>query len=435
MENDTLSVRGLAQTHALFDAIGKSVMDAGAKAPLIEGSDVSAAQCPAVDFLETVHPFAEPGARLTLSPEMPVIGATLRAKVAGAGTRPVRLLSVDTEGLVRLLGAASKGDAEGNADIEVPLDPRNFKPELAYLILALVGDLPLGTAEGRAANYFPALVGTLTQSREEFALDFSYLRLATAHSVAVKGAHAFEPVEYTQGSIRPNHVSQEELDGALVEFYQGWKKLYLVAECGEGRIFARVNADGKTEADADNPKSMTSSEAHGFAMVATVLMAAADPGAQSIFDGLYRFRADHPARSDSNLMAWSQVEGCANAGEEVGGDNTATDGDFDMAYALLLADNVWGSSDAIDYRGAALAAIAAILEHEMSPSGDFPLLGDWAATADERPYGTTMRSSDLMPAYERHLPMPRAKSAGLPCAIAATRSLSRSPGNSVGQPD
>ena len=37
-------------------------------------------------------------------------------------------------------------------------------------------------------------------------------------------------------------------------------------------------------------------------------------------------------------MAWSQVEGCGNAGEENGGDNTATDGDLDIAYALLVAD-------------------------------------------------------------------------------------------------
>ena len=393
-EDDTLAVRGLAPSQAHFDSIAKTVTDAGGKPPLIEGPVVSSAQCAVVDFLEAAHPHAKSAARLTLSSNVPRIGGRLTATVSGAGGEPVRLIGVDGDGKVRLLGAASKGDAEGNASVAVELDPQTFDTETAHLVLALVGDMPLGVPEGAAAAYFPELASALIASGEEFAMDFGHFRPAAGDAVP-----SFEPVAYAQGSIRPSHLSQAELDRALVEFYQGWKKLYVVQECGEGRYFVKVNADGKAWDDGTRPRSITSSEAHGYGMLALALMAGADPDAQLVFDGLYHFRADHPAASNRHLMAWSQVEGCATAGDEVGGTNTATDGDLDIAYALLVADAQWGSNGRIDYRKTALDTIAAILEHEVAAEGDFLLMGDWAATSDEKKFQTAMRISDLMPAH------------------------------------
>ena len=210
-------------------------------------------------------------------------------------------------------------------------------------------------------------------------------------------ATLFAPQPYTEGTIRPNHHSQEDLDRALVDFYREWKGRYVVQDCGEGRYLLKVNADGKAmEGGGAAPSSITVSEAHGYGMLAVALMAGADPEAQAAFDGMHRYRADHPARSSPHLMAWNQVEGCRNAGEEAGGDNTATDGDLDIAYALLLADKAWGSAGAIDYRAAALATIGAILEHEVSASGDFLMLGDWAAASDEKRFRTATRTSDFM---------------------------------------
>ena len=157
-----------------------------------------------------------------------------------------------------------------------------------------------------------------------------------------------------------------------------------------------MNADGKAMEGGSAPDSITVSEAHGYGMLALALMAGADPEAQTAFNGMYHYRADHPARSSPHLMAWNQVEGCGNAGEEHGGDNSATDGDLDIAYALLLADKAWGSDGRIDYRAAALDMIEAIMKHEVSASGDFLLLGDWAATSDEQHFRAATRSSDFM---------------------------------------
>lgn len=44
-------------------------------------------------------------------------------------------------------------------------------------------------------------------------------------------------------------------------------------------------------------------------------------------------------------MAWFQTKSCTSAE----GADSASDGDLDIAYPLLLADKQWGSCGAIDY--------------------------------------------------------------------------------------
>ncbi|TPJ83372.1 licheninase [Mesorhizobium sp. B2-5-13] len=206
----------------------------------------------------------------------------------------------------------------------------------------------------------------------------------------------FAPVPYVSGTIKPNHRSQTELDKALVDFYRAWKSVYVVQDCGPGRYFVKVDADHKPVAGGTAAGTITVSEAHGYGMLITAMMAGADPHAQKIFDGMVLYFRDHPARSDANLLAWNQVAGCENAGDDVGGDNTATDGDLDIGYALLLADATWGSDGAIDYRAEADKVMTAILKHEVDPTSDFLLIGDWAGRGDDATYAATTRSSDFM---------------------------------------
>ena len=53
---------------------------------------------------------------------------------------------------------------------------------------------------------------------------------------------------------------------------------------------------------------------------------------------------------------------------------SATDGDLDIAFALLLADKQWGSGGA--YLAEAKKVIAAIKEKEMNAMTKLPLLAD-----------------------------------------------------------
>jgi endoglucanase len=152
---------------------------------------------------------------------------------------------------------------------------------------------------------------------------------------------------YTAGAIKPQHP-QPDLDATVLASYRAWKQAYLKSGCGEGRYYVDPGTDvsgGKLA------RSISISEGHGYGMVITAFMAGADPDARRIFDGLYAFFRDHPSAGSPDLMAWKQVEGCANI--DLRNTGSATDGDMDIAYALLLADRQWGSDGAINYKQAA----------------------------------------------------------------------------------
>lgn len=185
---------------------------------------------------------------------------------------------------------------------------------------------------------------------------------------------------YTAGSIAPSHKSQAELDQAVRDYYAAWKSRYLESGCGDARAYVNVHNNG-----------LTVSEAHGYGMLIAAFMAGADPSARSSFDGLFRYFKDHPSSGDGRLMAWKQGSSCA----DVDGSDSATDGDLDIAYALLLADKQWGSGGDIDYHAEALNVIGGIRAAETS-SGGYLKLGDWVDSGD---YANATRSSDVMPGH------------------------------------
>ncbi len=129
-------------------------------------------------------------------------------------------------------------------------------------------------------------------------------------------------------------------------------------------------------------------------MVIVPHMAGYDPDAQSIFDGLWRFARNHPSHIDSRLMDWKVPDG--------NGNDSAFDGDCDMAYGLLLAHTQWGSGGAIDYSAAAQQLLAGILASTIGPNSHLPLLGDWVdATGGSKFNEWSPRTSDFMPGHFR----------------------------------
>ncbi|MGY2399917.1 glycosyl hydrolase family 8 [Pseudomonas sp. SDO5271_S396] len=227
------------------------------------------------------------------------------------------------------------------------------------------------------------------------------LSLSIAAGALLAGpASAFsQATPYYPGSIRPNHLSQVIMDHQLLMFYRAWKALYLSTECGDGRYFVKVNADGKPVGGGSAPETITVSEAHGYGMLLSVMMAGEDPDARKVFDGMVRYFEDHPAKSDPGLMAWNQVKGCTNATGRFRGEASATDADLDIAYALLLADKTWGSDGAIDYRRHANSVLAAILKHEVHPRTHHLMLGDWAGMDGDLELEYTTRTSDFMQSH------------------------------------
>jgi endo-1,4-beta-D-glucanase Y len=189
-------------------------------------------------------------------------------------------------------------------------------------------------------------------------------------------------VNYAKGSIRPNRISQAKLDQLTLNFYHQWTNRYLKTGCRPGEYFVWFERHGNKQCV---------SEGQGYGMVITVLMAGADPSGKAIYDGLYQYYKAHAA-NHPYLMAWAQGKNCRDLDK-----STATDGDMDIAYSLLLADKQWGSSGKIDYLKAAGSCIGAIMQHEINPKTFSILLSD-AIEYDSKDYNDT-RSSDFMPAH------------------------------------
>jgi endo-1,4-beta-D-glucanase Y len=120
-------------------------------------------------------------------------------------------------------------------------------------------------------------------------------------------------VEYPFGFM-PRTITHE----AARETYNKWKELYLV-KCNDGY---RVMCEGRNE---------TRVEAIGFG---TIL--AAYYGDREVFDGLYRFYESKRTENANHMMAWNvSCDGINDPG-------SATDGDIDVAFALVVAYNQWG---------------------------------------------------------------------------------------------
>ena len=190
---------------------------------------------------------------------------------------------------------------------------------------------------------------------------------------------------YAKGSILPSG-SRSELDDATRKFYDYWKKTYLKSGCEEGQYY--VAADTK-------PTNLTVSEAHGYGMIILALMAGHDPNAKLYFDGMIRYFREHESALTPGLMAWYQSKTC----RDTGGDNSATDGDLDIAYGLLLADRQWGSCHGIEYITEARRVIGAISRRGLSSDARWILLGDWVTKSDGHYNGT--RPSDFMMGHLR----------------------------------
>ncbi len=193
--------------------------------------------------------------------------------------------------------------------------------------------------------------------------------------------HPFpQHIEY-QAHIKPNQFTQEELDQHVIDFYESWKAIYLINGCESNQYYINHSAG-------------TVSEAMGYGMMIAPLMAGYDNDARLIFDGQFRYFKAHPSHIMPHLMAWKQKENCI----DTDGADSATDGDMDIAFGLLLAHSQWGSNGDINYLQEAVLIIKDMIGADAS-EGDIDQdiysikLGDWVQSGS-RKYGT--RCSDFI---------------------------------------
>ena len=188
------------------------------------------------------------------------------------------------------------------------------------------------------------------------------------------------------GTIKPTIASQAEMNSSITEFYNFWKKEYLKknneSTSYDGYLIEMQGTGGTGE-------EKTTSEAHGYGMIIFALMAGYDDDAKEYFDGMFNVFNKNRSTINNNLMSWiiSRDE------DKAKNSNSATDGDLDIAYSLLLADKQWGSDGDINYIFEAQQMITEGIKKSLIDDLNRVRLGDWANIDG---YHYTTRPSDWM---------------------------------------
>ncbi|BBJ42701.1 licheninase [Streptomyces antimycoticus] len=195
------------------------------------------------------------------------------------------------------------------------------------------------------------------------------------------GAHS---VPYAPGTLQPSG-DPAAADRQVLEHYRRWKASFL-------RSGDEVGGRGRCAVFTPDAAHPFVAEAQGYGLVITALMAGADPDAHALFDGILRHVLAHPSVNHPELHAAQQDAD----GRDVGGRDSATDGDLDIAYGLLLADRQWGGGHR-DYKALARRRIDAVMEREVHPGTRLTKLGDWSSGR----FDEVSRTSDWMPDHLR----------------------------------
>ncbi|PEF41761.1 glycosyl hydrolase family 8 [Bacillus wiedmannii] len=211
---------------------------------------------------------------------------------------------------------------------------------------------------------------------------------------AVKEMKPFPQQVNYAGVIKPNHVTQESLNASVRSYYDNWKKKYLKNDLSSlpGGYYVK----GEITGDADGFKPLGTSEGQGYGMIITVLMAGYDSNAQKIYDGLFKTARTFKSSQNPNLMGWV----VADSKKAQGHFDSATDGDLDIAYSLLLAHKQWGSNGTVNYLKEAQDMITKGIKASNVTNNNRLNLGDWDSknSLDTRPSDWMM--SHLRAFYE-----------------------------------
>jgi endo-1,4-beta-D-glucanase Y len=176
------------------------------------------------------------------------------------------------------------------------------------------------------------------------------------------------------------------MDDSVRSFYFQWKNRYIrKSQCSDTYYVWSENSGKNHECV---------SEGQGYGMIIVALMAGADSLSQLLFDGLFNYYLEHPSKRSRALMSWAQSKTCGHDEE-----SSASDGDIDIAYSLLLADEQWTSHGTINYALKAKTMIGSILDQEVNATS-YSVLESNSIESDSRDY-YDMRTSDFIPSEFR----------------------------------
>lgn len=183
--------------------------------------------------------------------------------------------------------------------------------------------------------------------------------------------------QYVNGTLFPSQYTQTQLDAVVSDYFNQWKSDWLRVDPGGNGYRVVMDSQGRT-----------TSEAQGYGMLILAHLDGYDADAQTIFDGLFQYSRANPSQGNPDLMDWAQPDPSGN--------NSAFDGDADIAYALLVADAQWGSDGDVNYLQEAITIINAMYESTIGPDSHLPMLGDWVNPNGGQHSQWSTRTSDFM---------------------------------------
>lgn len=173
----------------------------------------------------------------------------------------------------------------------------------------------------------------------------------------------------------------------VYKLYHSWQSHY-VKSVNEGTF---VN-------DSDEKDSQVAlSESQGYGMLITMLAAKKDLATQSDFNKFVIYYQQHTISKQNRLMAWKQNKSNNNMQTLTKNNTDATDGDMDIAYALLMADQKWHSTGKYNYKKLATNIVNDLIKYNYNDENELLRVGNWAKN-DEK-YNNLIRTSDLIPSY------------------------------------
>ncbi|MDS0527616.1 glycosyl hydrolase family 8 [Clostridium sp. SHJSY1] len=187
--------------------------------------------------------------------------------------------------------------------------------------------------------------------------------------------------------------SQKKLNLELYSFYINWKNRYIrtIENSSPKKEYLFYTLDQVTLNSA-----VTCSEAMGYGMVIFPIMSKSDSTAKDHFHAIYNYIKSYPSFYNKNLMAWQQRKN--SQGEIVNSDSetsSATDGDMDISYGLLLADKLFNKNNSANYKTEALKRIHGLMDSCVNKKDYILTLGDWVDEIEDKKFRYVCRSSDF----------------------------------------
>lgn len=154
-------------------------------------------------------------------------------------------------------------------------------------------------------------------------------------------------------------ADQASTNAMLLKDWEEWKSKRITSSGASG--FKRVQTAG-------NQEFTTCSEGMGYGMLLSVYF-----NEKALFDDLYRYAKKY--FNEHGLMDWS-----IDKNGTVAGKGPATDGDEDMATALVFAHKRWGSSGIINYEQEAKNYINNLYRYCVEPGTYILKPGEWGGS-------------------------------------------------------